>query len=540
MNELTYSENLEMLFSEARAVLFDYPFANEYKQFSLSEKEIKKCIDELRDVVVESLNFLNGTATLNLTDDMEDIVRPALSILDSTVLLSEYLMQYNKINNEVLVFEVKGIANKCQRVFSHRLIPLNKWRREVRDNLPEDIQPLLSWYDEWSNIDDQSIQKIIDCYPDFQQLGNQPWVEALKSDIQSDRLFESHIKKCHELLKKTTEWVGQDLSLGLFMLSETCNADYELPSSIIEKGFYNVAVKTMQNPPLNKEDQAERLLFAAFTGPELDDDERLSIYHQIEEFLNNTELQQNSLLFQLQQWKKFKLESDQLVNNIFSNWLSLLEQNAGACNEIYQANSFKDAVSLLKESCPVDQVKDILSFISFIKVKAAQNVVTIDVIKAYMYEQLYVCALRSIPAYGAGAGYLDGSDDQPSQAEQKTFNSLELQMPEPQDNVLYLFEEEAFNDYRQFLSGTFFWIAIGVTVTNEVKTSEIQQHLAGAAEVTLENADYKLLVIGISDNEDVLRSVGSQPTDQHHGGIVWVFYVRPDVPDADDKGATSD
>jgi len=352
---------LDRLLAKARATLFHYPAELRITCEISDQDELNRGLARLGSSVKQALRFLSGTATLDLSPGMEDLVRQPLAVLDNAVLLGEYLSTANENLPAVLVD--RAVFLGCMTMGDtpvpyHRLIPLNTWRRRFRDGLPVDVQYLFPWYDVWSGEDELLLQEFIDLLPslragDFSRFREQDGIRfrALFDDILRDSRFFSHLEKCHRLLLRNIETIGKDQAIALFFLAEKSDPARDLSDAVVQKGFHATAWAAMNERPKSEESRHELLFLAAFAGPELEDEERMELFEKVIAFVKNSDnLQSNVLLAATRRWSQHKLADREMADLIYGRWIDLLEQSTGrlAWSAIYQAGNFRKAVDSLK------------------------------------------------------------------------------------------------------------------------------------------------------------------------------------------------
>jgi hypothetical protein len=374
---LSYSKGIDLLSTIAWATFFSWHnkyITNlnlEWQSYLKNDNHRKDLDDGLREmeqVVSHTLSLLTGPMTLTLQSDMDEEIGPLLQVLDQSVLLSEYLSQGNCPELEMRlaqkIYEIADSVVLNDPIPYHRLIPINEWRQEIRDELPDMIAPLLPWYDWFTDLDEMTLSDIVDNInslekKDFTAFGNNAGIiENLFKAIKADKAFYNELKAQAWAQEKNALFLATSQKYALFYLMErTLNLAGEMNEKVMNIGFQAVAVQAISDKPMFKEYQRIELLFlAAFCGPDLDDKERLSLFGKIEKALPDlTGAPEETLAYALSQWHTGKLAGHDLAEKTLKLWESDLLKAADQIPgpQPYEDGKFINAVKFIQET-PLD------------------------------------------------------------------------------------------------------------------------------------------------------------------------------------------
>lgn len=337
--DLQFSPTMERLIGHARAEILDYPNHQTGGLPDVDQAILANDLVGFQKVLRQALSFLRSPATFDLAPGMGPSLAPVFNLLDNAVILEKYLIDRASLMGDKAVMQVLAIgemATTKQAVPFHRFIPVNAWRRQFRDHLPEDVSCFFPWYDFWANEDELLLEEFVYLLPilqqgDFSSFASQdaPRLRRLFAEIQRDKPFIAHLNKRHLLLQKTVQAVGKNTALRLFFLADGCEPGVYLPELVLEKGLHTVAVAAMAQAPTSEEKRHELLFLAAFAGPELEDEERLAIFRKTVAFIGGAHaLQEGGLMDKLRQWAKNTLDDQELSTSVYRRWRDLLNGTA--------------------------------------------------------------------------------------------------------------------------------------------------------------------------------------------------------------------
>jgi hypothetical protein len=376
---LSYSKGIDLLSTIAWATFFSWhnkyitKLTLEWQSYLKNDDHPKDLDDGLREmekVVSHTLALLTGPMTLTLQRDMDEEIGPLFQVLDQAVLLSEYLSQglCPELDRRLAqkIYDIKDSIVLNDPVPYQRLIPINEWRQELRDELPDLVAPLLPWYEWFTDLDEMTLSDIVDNIKslekeDFTAFGNNAGIiENLFKAIKADKTFYNELKAQAWAQEKMALFLATSQKYALFYLMErTLDLAGEMNEKVMNIGFQAVAVQAISDKPMFKEYQRIELLFlAAFCGPDLNDKERLSLFGKIEKALPDlTGAPEETLAYALSQWHTGKLAGPALAKKTLQLWESDLLKAADQIRspQPYEDGRFRNAVKYVQEM-PLDTI----------------------------------------------------------------------------------------------------------------------------------------------------------------------------------------
>lgn len=548
LDDLHFSSSVDRLLGQARAEVFHYPAVFHVGPPILNNQvDLEEGFNKLHWAASQAIHFLNSPATFSLSPGMEDVVRSALSILDNSVILTEYLITpKNGLSKELiaLVLSIGYMATKEGAVPFHRLIPLNSWRRNYRDHLPEDTQHLFPWYDVWSEEDDLLLEEFVTNLPNLKSDDFSCYADsaaaryhALFMDIQRDTPFLAHLEKSYRLLQLSVEAIGGDIATRLFCFAESFEPTMALPGPVLKVGFHTAAsAALLAATPDTEEERHELLLLGAVAGPDLEDEDRLAIFKKVASFVNETtDLNAGGFLKKVKSWAEYRLTEREIGDAAYNHWFDMLEQAAPqvATPFSYKEGQFLQAIEIVRnmvipdrenQSVPISfpsfpyDLRDRLSekaktfwseFLQSISPMPANC--TMQPAFAMMMGQVYSCVLTHQPI---------------------PFSGDRLRQAVLPSNG-HLMKAEAAKDLRSLLKN-YHLFYVGCTIDHATGAisplKDVAQKLTITTSVVVEEG--KLLLVGIGSDMDCLTKAMQEltrldgikaPSKLDH--IVWIAYA---------------
>ncbi|QTA90444.1 type III-E CRISPR-associated protein Csx30 [Desulfonema magnum] len=357
----------------------------------------------------DALNFLHGQETLDLYDDMAIQAQTALEILDNAVMLSEAVEFFPDQSDFSEDFTRKAdhllqeITIDCEPP-SLRLIPINRWRREVLQDIPAEFQYLFPWYVNWSELPPETLEILIQHWKDIEN--NQ--LEMIETDsvtldgetlyvlltaLTKDHVLLNHIRHQSRTAEVLSQAVKKDFKLQLLLKRNSDAPKYFVSDEVEDKGLYISACKNIDtrdpldprevlNPLRSKEDRTERLFLAAFCGPGLTDEKRIDLFGRVENNLDRldfSKIKSDSPLKLIDQWKKQgDSQLKKLSDIVLESWLDNLTVQAKKVAEpVPNENiSFLDTVNRIMTDAIVEPTTVLTGFIEWIKNFCASELYT--------------------------------------------------------------------------------------------------------------------------------------------------------------------
>lgn len=374
-----FSKGVDLLIARARAGFFNWRSTyvqgldRSWEVFLKEEgakEDLYRGLAALELEVHKALSVLAGSLTLSLEPEMGETVGSFLAILDQAVFLSEFLTDGrcpdldDEFTREAVAIADMALVDRPVRY--HRLIPINVWRRNLRDRLPAQGVHLLPWYDWYADVDDLLIIDLVENLEaiedeDFQMFGDQaPFIGSLFEEIKEDREFLFELRGRSWTDKALMHVLGNSRAYGLFyLIIRTLDLVPPMDEKVMNLGFQGVAVQALSDDVATEAERIERIYMAAFCGPDLDDDARLELFNKVEEGLSYlADSPVNSLGYYLRQWDQRIIDGVALAKETFITWdkaLSIAAKKIEAAKKIdqpipYREGWFAETVEWLKKT----------------------------------------------------------------------------------------------------------------------------------------------------------------------------------------------
>ncbi len=371
-----YSKRLDCLLNMAKASLYygqDAPVYAELQRQWQNELESGGLESGLADgltVFQEELHkaneYLQGSATLWLDPGELGHVPAALAVFDELICLEIFLEKVPK----ALLPKVPETFHRAWQLLAleatvenrlpfHRFIPLNHWRHEVLAAIPEAQRYCFDWYDYWVKVPASTINILVARWADIVTSEDLTWLDlskeqagALLEAVNGDPLFRQSLENTARKIMQLGEKAASSLPLVLMSLANIVDIEVPAPPAVWQKGYQATACAALIADLRSDQERYERLLLAAFFGPDLEDGERFDIFKSIDKWLHSGPVTTpHSLSRLLVEWTGTgRFGGGSLAERGAREWAFALGKAASALREPapYRPGAFQDAVRNLQ------------------------------------------------------------------------------------------------------------------------------------------------------------------------------------------------
>lgn len=359
-----------------------------------AEKNVKKAKDTLINKELITASPYDGIA---------EQTQEALNAFDEMIFLDLAIRHLIKPSEKK-----ESILNKLDNIISDissfmydedwsplRLAPINRYRRELLNIIPEDEKYQFPWYELFCEYDENTISTLIFNY---HMLSNKKYWGKLSEDIK-DRIPEivHELKRDKKLLKEIVDGykilsglstaVAEDKRLLLWHSAEKESEKYPVKQAVANLGIVRVSTRLLQDVPIETESNKIYWLFLiAFCAPEISNYKRIEFFDYVERGISMCDTESASedkkeLLVHLKSWFHNKYEDKKLAKESYQKWNSMLHKIATPENfnhRVFDKDADDDA--LLSEvvriynsssSLPPDYIEAILEYIRYIRIANA-------------------------------------------------------------------------------------------------------------------------------------------------------------------------
>lgn len=304
---------------------------------SLSES-MAGAIDGLAEAVDAALALLAGPATLRLEPEVSGRVRSALETLDRVVFLSEALEALPEASaaHPRLGERIDGLLTRItidRPPPFLRLAPMNDWRREKRDALPENARYLFPWHDAWSDLPADVLSRLTLHWEAAMAtrgdaIGVPPFrFEMMLAELDHDRPLMALLRREALLHATLQEIVRENLAVRLYALHLKAAAERP-PMSIAER----IGVAALfSDPDAADASPASAMVHALLTGvflPDISSGDRMARFSKVETLL--PDVPASDPVFQaLERWQAEELDEDAFIARLEAFWEAELARAAG-------------------------------------------------------------------------------------------------------------------------------------------------------------------------------------------------------------------
>jgi len=227
-----------------------------------------------------------------------------------------------------------------------RLVPLNEWRRERLNRIPEKSHYLYPWYLELSEIQTDAVDLLTGNWPSVREDGFRAISFIRENDrpvvwqsLKTDKTLQSALEKERELEKIVFETIDNSMALRLFTLSNTYARTGIAPERFVSAGLAPIACTILAASPrkeaspedvgellesvMNGENHLEKILLTAFCGPYLPDHQRLSVFKRIEAEMTHKDFPlggTDGLFTKLGLWRDREIDNLFFAESLLSVW----------------------------------------------------------------------------------------------------------------------------------------------------------------------------------------------------------------------------
>ncbi len=308
----------------------------------------------LEQRIHDSLNMLHGPITVDTIISESDSVVTALNELDQLIFLSESIEFYPHEDSipEILKLKTEDLLQlmTIDREVSYlRLIPLNQWRRQVLDQIPDQSRFLFPWYCEWVDLPETIFDTLSDHKADnlTETIRSILPIDFAKdmflTDLNADRMLLEKIRKDVIHFTALSGAIEESYSIRLFIISNDESEKRKVHDPLRQKGIEAAALHFINTPAGPEHERIEQFFLTAFCGTFLDDKQRLdSLYHmeimlkQLDEGLINSSV----IIKKFYSWTKGNLTDNELTDQIFDLWEGKIKTTAkktGVSDRFYHA-----------------------------------------------------------------------------------------------------------------------------------------------------------------------------------------------------------
>ncbi len=535
-NESLFSRELDFLIAIAQAEFFGWDLPGDETSLDTGNEDIcqdlSAGLDKLQKNLEGSLRLLNGDVTLSIDTTNEDDIRCALSTLDRVVYLVEYVLQREESDFPQGFYERTMELDRILQTNippCHRFLPLNNWRQKMRNGLSEDMLAVLPWYDLYTELDANLLFNIAS--EDFSIPANQEnTIKALEHDIKQDIPLWAHLQEDVFIWNNFIAALQENKAYQLLYLRNNSFRELQqagpMDEAAVKLGLW-VEQHVIYNDKttITSEGQRIELLYlAAFCGPELDEDRRLTIFQHIEN--NFSALKKSttgSVAHFLYQWSKKEISDSDLALSTYKEWGERLK-NAAA--------------EILQQKTEMDEYQDggFIKAVDFVEIEPITVIPEESVSIEPSLESLLLDILKGQIAYKWQVmPHTIFGDDDADYADNIEFpydKHKVLPMPEE-----YLLEEEEldsltklYEDYQVFYGGFSFeneqWQRISVNKLRSILSKQ-ELGLAEATDIWLAISTQEANLKSFLDYlNDILSKPSTSGFDKIEcpANIFWVFY----------------
>ncbi len=429
-----------------------------------------------------------------------------------------------------------------------RLIPINKWRREICKNIPEELQYLFPWYSEYKDIPSDAIDNLIDFWDEIEsgnmdelaKNGYEYLYEILPeilAEILADSALKNYIRKHAVLNDLIPKAIGESLALRLFFMSDKEAEFHPVASIVKEKGLVACACKILENKKnklYSENDRLETIFLSAFCGPLLNNGQRLDLFEIVERNVKKADISafaKNTLMYGILSWAKGELPDDVFAKKVFYEWATMLSEAALEITE-----PVPDDASVFFE-----KIREIMDA-PLIKEKAEEpasfpKIPDLAEIQAYISEIIQDCfsPLKAEPSLSyalSGDEDEDKNKTEPYCSERNIFylpiiynrrNKLLLAGKYEKDREFTRFRQEFLEKTKVFWNGFY-----KLTGRNKESIKSEPESATRLPLGRLEQKDYESVVIFISTKKEIVEKAMSEEklSDGEKQELIILIYAK--------------
>lgn len=316
-----------------RAILGDAPE---------SASALSENMDRFVEAVEEALAYLGGPATLRLDPDTADGVHSALGTLDQVVFLAEAL---DALPEDRPIDADMG--ERIDRLLTDitidrpppfpRLTPLNDWRREKRDALPEKARYLFPWYDSWTDLPADFLHRLTLQWDTAMKTRGEALsvpphrFDMMLAELNEDKPLMATLHREAMLHGMLREIVRETPAIRLHALYLKILAERP-PASLAERIGISVLLAREAHTGPDAETALSHALLTGFFLPGLDARERMDRFSEAAALLPSVS-SDSPIAEALSQWLAEQRSDDAFVDQLNTLWETELYRAAARMDE---------------------------------------------------------------------------------------------------------------------------------------------------------------------------------------------------------------
>jgi len=417
-----------------------------------------------------------------------------------------------------------------------RFIPINAFRRERLRYFSEDEHYLFPWYEEWSDLPPEALDVLAEDAAGWPKSAKLPdgVLFMLQEELKDDPALRARIQAQAAQMRLAFNALEEAHALRWFLAADEEAGKGILPEKVVEAGMVGAACRVAVMAIRAKTEPDVWKFRAGLCGLGLTDEERLRLMKPIEKSIREAKKSGRSLTGFA--WKIGAFASEEaMARSFFEDWIRDLEavaqQGFMSLPEGWSQSLYR---KLLFDENP-ERLAALIAGLDALRVSSF-----------WLSAAKILEALVDLPeglappsfALGGERGVPDDEKDHPQRKEVR-LDFLLVPMPEIQERrgkrYRPLLLEAETEKWRRALAdaGLFYWGGMGFT-ENEQITVEVKDATSPSS-IRIDSADYRLFLLGVSSDEEVLRAALEEPTTlakvveegkTEADGVAWVLYVR--------------
>lgn len=285
-------------------------------------EEVKSQWWDLSGLLMHVVEFFDDDeAPLTHPDSLyyDPEMREAFRILDAYACLRIGLTRFEEGNE---MAEAIDTFSPGVYVSSVRLIPLNEWRREMKEEILPEYHGFFPWYTELTDLDPLILDELAGGFTDVVP-------EELVPELQADNVLREWIQNSRKVMRVINTAISRSFSLRAWHVFDKYLTG-PVPEKIIKAGLGNVALWALHR----HENVSERVFLMGACSPYLDAKDRLELLTEAK-LLGILEKGGGEISTLVQEWWANRSDPERFVEAIGSIWTKKMED---AFNELREGN----------------------------------------------------------------------------------------------------------------------------------------------------------------------------------------------------------